>query len=86
MSTTIFRAATAAITLLLASAVHAQAQPSTAQKGKSAQSKPATTTARSGWDIKKGNSASRKKSGASDTAKPRQGLEANGTSAQGRAR
>jgi hypothetical protein len=85
MRTTLLHAATAAAALLVAGAVHAQAQPSPAQKGKSAQSKPATTTARGGYDIKKGTSVSRKKPDASagSTTKPRQGLEANGTSAQG---
>ena len=84
-------AAMAAAALLLIGTVQAQPaaekgkrQTTPATKDKSAERK-ATPPARSSYDITKGPSVSRKKpdAAARGTTKPRQGLEANGTTAQG---
>ena len=80
-SSVLHAAAAAAALLLLSTAAPAADQP--ASKGKSAERKPATT-ARGGYDIKKGTATKKQPTaGADKTAKPRQGLEANGREAQG---
>ena len=75
-------AATAAAAFFVAGAVHAQAKPAP-EKGKSTQRKP-EAPARGGYDIKKSTGASKAPNAdRGTTSKPRQGLEANASSAQG---
>ena len=72
-----------AAALLLGMAAQAADQP--AGKGKSAGQKPANT-ARSGYDIKKGNAAVKKPAKSATNKRNPQGMDPQGTDAQGAAR
>jgi hypothetical protein len=84
MSRTIATAASVTLACCAIGAPHAQVP---AKKGQSPERKAAAPS-RGNWDLNKGTSGSRKKpdAGARSTTKPRQGLESNGTTAQGTAR